>query len=199
MTEGTLFVITGPSGAGKGTVLSRTMERVHGLHISVSVTTRRPRQGEEHGVHYYFAEKEEFEDLIARDMLLEYAEYVGNYYGTPAEAVAEKLAEGKDVILEIETQGAMQIKRRCSGAKLVFIMPPSFEELEKRLRGRGTETDDVIFRRMRTAREECRRIAEFDYLVINDDADIAADELRSIIVAARCLTERRAPEFTNIF
>jgi len=103
MTEGTLFVITGPSGAGKGTVLSRTMERVPGLHISVSVTTRRPRQGEEHGVHYYFAEKEEFEDLIARDMLLEYAEYVGNYYGTPAEAVAEKLAEGKDVILEIET------------------------------------------------------------------------------------------------
>ena len=152
--KGTLFVITGPSGAGKGTVLKKVIQSLDGLYFSVSATTRKPREGEVDGVHYHFLTRERFEELIEKDRFLEYAQYAGNYYGTPPRD-PEHLEQGHDVILEIELQGALQVKKRLPKAVLVFIAPPSFEELESRLRGRGTETDEVIRNRLAIARQEC--------------------------------------------
>ena len=152
--RGTLFVITGPSGAGKGTVLKKVMAATDHLYFSISATTRAPRPGEIHGVHYHFITRESFAQLIREERLLEHAEYVGNFYGTPLDPVLEHLAQGDDVILEIEIQGAKQVKARYPEAALVFIAPPSFDELERRLRGRGTETEETILRRMDTARRE---------------------------------------------
>ena len=146
--KGTLFVITGPSGAGKGTVLKQVMQSLDQLYFSVSATTRAPREGEVDGVHYHFLTKERFEELIANDRFLEYARYAENYYGTPLDPVEEHLEQGHDVILEIELQGALQVKKRLPKAVLVFIAPPSFEELESRLRGRGTEAEEVILKRL---------------------------------------------------
>ena len=140
--KGTLFVITGPSGAGKGTVLKQVMQSLDQLYFSVSATTRAPREGEVDGVHYHFLTKERFEELIANDRFLEYARYAENYYGTPLDPVEEHLEQGPDVILEIELQGALQVKKRLPKAVLVFIAPPSFEELESRLRGRQARPSD---------------------------------------------------------
>jgi guanylate kinase len=136
--KGTLFVITGPSGAGKGTVLKQVIQSLDNVYFSVSATTRAPREGEQDGVHYHFLTRERFEQLIENDRFLEYARYAENYYGTPLDPVEDHLAQGHDVILEIELQGALQVKKRLPKAVLVFIAPPSFEELESRLRGRGT-------------------------------------------------------------
>lgn len=187
--KGTLFVITGPSGAGKGTVLKEVIRSLEDLYFSVSGTTRQPRVGEVDGVHYHFMTRERFEELIAGDRFLEYAQYNGNYYGTPLDPVEEHLEQGHDVILEIELQGALQVKKRLPKAVTVFIAPPSFEELERRLRGRGTETDEVIRRRLAIAREECANMDEFRFIVVNDEVDAAADRLRSIILSCRCLRE----------
>ena len=187
--KGTLFVITGPSGAGKGTVLKQVIQSLEGLYFSVSATTRKPREGEVDGVHYHFLTKERFEELIEKDRFLEYARYAENYYGTPLDPVEEHLEQGHDVILEIELQGALQVKKRLPKAVLVFIAPPSFEELENRLRGRGTETDEVIRNRLAIARQECANMDEFRFIVVNDEVEDAADRLRAIILSCRCLRE----------
>ena len=187
--KGTLFVITGPSGAGKGTVLKQVIQSLEGLYFSVSATTRKPREGEVDGVHYHFLTKERFEELIEKDRFLEYARYAENYYGTPLDPVEEHLEQGHDVILEIELQGALQVKKRLPKAVLVFIAPPSFEELENRLRGRGTETDEVIRNRLAIARQECANMDEFRYIVVNDEVESAADRLRAIMLSHRCLRE----------
>ena len=187
--KGTLFVITGPSGAGKGTVLKKVIQSLDGLYFSVSATTRKPREGEVDGVHYHFLTRERFEELIEKDRFLEYAQYAGNYYGTPLDPVEEHLEQGHDVILEIELQGALQVKKRLPKAVLVFIAPPSFEELESRLRGRGTETDEVIRNRLAIARQECANMDEFRFIVVNDEVDDAAERLRAIMLSCRCLRE----------
>lgn len=184
--RGTLFVVTGPSGTGKGTVLKRVFERLESVYFSVSATTRAPRIGELDGVHYHFVSRDGFERMIAGDALLEYAEYAGNYYGTPAAAVDAKLADGKDVLLEIEAQGALQVKRKRPDALMVFLSPPSFAELEHRLRGRHTESEESIARRLAAARRECALIPEFHYIIENDIAEDAAEKLCAVIQAARC-------------
>ncbi len=189
MNRGTLFVITGPSGAGKGTVLKQVMDSLDRLYFSVSATTRKPREGEVDGVHYHFLEKETFEGLIAADRFLEHAQYAGNYYGTPLDPALEHLEAGDDVILEIELQGVLQVKQRLPEAVLVFIAPPSFEELENRLRGRGTEKEETILKRLAIARQECAAMDQFRYVVVNDEVTSAADRLRAVMLSHRCLRE----------
>lgn len=190
-SKGILFVITGPSGVGKGTVLSQVFATTDNLFYSLSVTTRPPRHGEKHGVNYLFYEYNQVKTMIENDELLEYAEYVDNIYGTPAGPVEHNLAQGKDVVLEIEVLGALMIKRRCPDAVLVFIAPPGFDELEQRLRSRGSDNESAICKRLEKAREEYRKIDEFNYVVVNDNVSDAADKVRAIIMASRCLTLRR--------
>lgn len=191
MSKGNLFIVTGPSGAGKGTVLGRVMPSMEDLHYSVSATTRAPREGEEDGVNYYFLRKEQFLEMIGQGAFLEHAEYVGNYYGTPEGPVDECLNKGMDVVLEIEVQGALIVKQKRPEAKLVFIIPPSFSDLELRLRSRGTETEETIAKRLEKAREEYQMADQYDYIVLNDKVEKAADELRAIILASRCAVGRR--------
>ena len=188
MRKGTLYVFTGPSGAGKGTVLGRLLAEDDRLFFSISATTRAPRPGEQNGVHYYFLEKADFENRIAQGAFLEHAQYVGNYYGTLEAPVNEKLDEGFDVILEIEVQGAMQIKKKRPDAVMVFIAPPSFEELASRLRGRGTETEDSIQERLATARQELAQQDKFTLKLVNDEVDACAARLYDVICQRAGLT-----------
>lgn len=190
MSKGTLFVVTGPSGAGKGTVLSRVFQQIEKLHFSVSATTRAPREGEVDGVNYHFMTKEQFESLIAQDRFLEHAQYVGNYYGTPMAPVEEKLEQGIDVLLEIEVQGALKVMEKCPDAVSVFIAPPSLDELASRLRGRGTETEETITKRLNTATWECSQMSKYQYIVVNDVVDTAVDKMCSIIMATRCTSDK---------
>ena len=183
--KGRLFVISGPSGVGKGTLLARVRERVPNLAVSVSATTRPPRPGEVDGVNYYFTSREQFERNIAEKRFLEYEEYSGNLYGTPCEGVEMQRVAGLDVILEIEVKGAMQVREIVSDAILVYIAPPSLEELESRLRGRHTETEEAIQTRLKIAREEQRSIPRYDYCVVNDGLETAAAELIGIIEKGR--------------
>lgn len=189
--RGVLIVLSGPSGAGKSTVISRLLRRRGDVRFSVSATTRAPRPGEENGVNYYFLSREQFAGLIERDALLEHAEYVGNYYGTPAEPVEKSLADGYNVLLDIEVQGAAQVLAKRPDAVSVFLCPPSLAELERRLRGRGTDAEDVIRGRLDTARREYARSENYAYIVVNDDADTAAAELDAIITAELCRRARR--------
>ena len=186
--QGILLIISGPSGSGKGTIVGQLCEK-NDFALSISATTRKPREKEEHGVHYFFHTREEFEQMKERKELLEWAEFCGNYYGTPRKYVTEQLLQGKNVILEIEVQGALQVKKRMPQAVLVFIAPPSFEELEDRLRGRGTESEEVILRRLAIARQECANMDQFRYIVVNDEVADAADRLRAVILSQRCLQE----------
>lgn len=191
MNKGSLFIITGPSGTGKGTLLRQVMQTLDRLYFSVSATTRAPRPGEKDGVHYHFLSRERFEELVARDRFLEYARYAENYYGTPLDPVLEQMEQGRDVILEIELQGALQVMARMPEAVTVFIAPPSFAELESRLRGRGTETEEVIRTRLELARKECAAMNAFRYVVVNDRVEEAADRLRAVILSQRCLREKQ--------
>lgn len=191
MSKGNLFIVTGPSGAGKGTVLGRLLPTMEQLQYSVSATTRAPREGEEDGVNYYFLNRNDFLNMVDRGELLEYAEYVGNFYGTPAGPVDECLEKGVDVILEIEVQGALTVKNKRPDAKLVFIIPPTFADLELRLRSRGSESDEVIAKRLEKAKEEYSMANHYDYIVCNGEVEQAVEELRSIIKAARCTVDRR--------
>ena len=181
MSKGILVVVSGFSGSGKGTVMKRLMEKYDNYALSVSVTTRNPRPGEKDGEAYFFRTKEEFEQLIREDGLIEYAQYVENYYGTPRKYVEEQLAAGKDVILEIEIQGALKVKEKFPDTLLLFVTPPSAEELKNRLVGRGTETMDVIEFRMKRAKEEALEMDQYDYLIINDDLQECVEEMHQII------------------
>ena len=185
MNKGTLYVFTGPSGAGKGTLLSRLMAEDDRLFYSISATTRAPRSGETDGVQYYFLTRADFERKIAQNAFLEHARYVDNYYGTLEAPVNEKLAEGYDVILEIEVQGAMQVHQKRPDAVMVFIAPPSFEELAARLRRRGTEDEEKVRKRLETAKEELKSRDRFDYVVVNDEIDPALRALQGIPAARR--------------
>lgn len=185
MRKGTLYVLTGPSGAGKGTLLSRLRQEDDRLFLSVSATTRVPRPGEIDGVHYYFLSREAFDRKVDENAFLEHACYVGNCYGTLEAPVDEKLEAGYDVILEIEVQGAMQVKRKRADAVMVFIAPPSFEELSARLHGRGTESEEKVQKRLETAKHEMACSGQFDYVVVNDEVDRAVRELQGILEARR--------------
>ena len=179
--EGILIVVSGFSGAGKGTIMKALLERYDNYALSISATTRNPRPGEEEGKAYFFKTTEEFEKMIAKDDLIEYAMYVGNYYGTPKAYVEEQLRAGKDVILEIEIQGALKVKEKFPNTLLLFVTPPSAEELRKRLEGRGTETQEVIDGRMKRASEEAEYMDQYDYLVVNDELDVCVEEMHHLI------------------
>lgn len=181
MNKGILVVVSGFSGAGKGTVMKALLEKYDNYALSVSVTTRSPRPGETEGKEYFFRTREEFGKLIEEDALIEYAQYVENFYGTPRAYVEQQLAAGKDVILEIEIQGAMKVKEKLPEALLVFITPPSMEELKKRLIGRGTETMDVIQSRIARAHEEAQGMEDYDYLVLNDQLEECVERMHQII------------------
>ena len=184
MRKGIMIVVSGFSGAGKGTLMKKLVQEYDNYALSVSATTRNPRPGEENGREYFFLKKDEFEQKIAENGLIEYACYCDNYYGTPRAYVEEQLASSKDVILEIEIQGALKVKRQYPDALMLFVMPPSAAELRRRLEARGTETKEVIDKRMRRAVEEAEGIEEYEYIVINDDLDICVRELHEIITAA---------------
>ncbi len=181
--HGLLIALSGPSGSGKGTIIKSLLAGREDTVLSVSMTTRKPRPGEMDGVHYHFRTREQFEQMIAEDGFLEYAEYNGNYYGTPEAPIRRWLDEGKNVILEIEVQGAEKVMDHRSDLISIFITIPSVEELERRLRGRGTETDDVIRGRMETARYELTRAFRYQYVVLNDEVDLATARINTIIDA----------------
>jgi len=191
--RGKLIVMSGPSGAGKSTVVAKVMEKRSDLCFSVSVTTRKPRPGEIDGKDYFFVDLDRFAEMVKNEELLEHATYVANNYGTPKEYVNRKLDEGLNVILDIEVQGARQVHEKMPEAVMVFIAPPSLENLKQRLEGRGTETERAIEARLIRAAQEYEEATFYDYLVINDDVDVAADELSSIITASRCrFADRKA-------
>lgn len=179
--RGILVVVSGFSGAGKGTLMKRLMEKYDNYALSVSATTRDPRPGEEHGREYFFHTKKEFEELILEDALIEYAQYVDNYYGTPKAYVEKQLNMGKDVILEIEIQGALKVKKKMPNTLLLFVTPPNAEELKHRLVNRGTESMDVIESRLSRASEEAKGMSEYDYILINDVIEECVDNMHSII------------------
>ena len=188
--KGILIVVSGFSGAGKGTLMKRLVEEYDGYALSISATTRAPRPGEEEGREYFFLSEEEFQKRIADKALIEYANYCGNYYGTPRDYVEKQLAIGHDVILEIEIQGAHKIKEQYPDALLLFVMPPSAEELRRRLSGRGTETKEVIDQRMHRAVQEAEGIEDYEYIVVNDDLETCVQALHGIVTAAHHVPER---------
>ena len=189
--KGLLIVLSGPSGAGKSTVVKKLMQKRGNIHFSVSYTTRAPRNEDIDGVTYNFVDRAEFERMIANNEFLEYAEYSGNYYGTSLKVIEEKQAAGIDVLLDIEVQGAANVRNKCPDAVLVFTVPPSYQELERRLRGRNTDDEQTICKRLSRALEEVREINMYDYLVINDEVDNAVTELDAIMSAAECRVANR--------
>ena len=191
MEKGLIIVISGPAGSGKGTVNAHLL-KTGDFAYSVSATTRAPRPGEVDGVNYYFVSKDDFENRIADGRMLEYTEYCGNYYGTPKEEALRVIEGGKNLILEIEVEGAMNIKRTYPEAILIMLLPPSFSKQEERLRGRGTETEDVILKRLERTREEVPFVNQYDYVVYNRDGgvEICAEDIRSIVRAEQCSVRR---------
>jgi guanylate kinase len=194
-SRGILFVMTGASGVGKGTVRQAAVPALGDVHYSVSATTRSRREGEVDGVHYHFYDAATFERALAEDALLEHAEYVGDHYGTPAAAVDEALGAGRDVILEIELDGARQVKAKRPDAVMLFIAPPSLAELERRLRGRGTDSEEKIQRRLERARVELLAVREFDYLIVNDRLEDAVVAFQAVIRAERLRAWRLSDAF----
>ena len=190
--KGILIVISGFSGAGKGTLMKKLLQTYDNYALSISMTTRKPREGERDGGEYFFTDKERFEQTIEADGFIEYASYCDNYYGTPRAYVEEQLKAGKDVILEIEIQGALQVKKKFPESLLLFVTPPSADELERRLVSRGTESEDVIRKRLARASEESEGIEAYDYIVVNDKLDVCVEELHSLVNAARKSPIRRA-------
>ncbi len=198
--RGLLFIISGPAGSGKGTIVSRVRELAP-FDFSVSATTRGPRPGEIDGVHYYFMTKADFEAKIEAGEMLEHAEYVGNYYGTPKKAVDDALAAGKNIILDIEVQGALQVKEKMPEAIMIFVIPPDYETLVNRIRGRGTETEEVIQKRMTQARRELQSFHRYDYVVINETGGVekAAESVLDIMRSETLRTSRNLDIPKNFF
>lgn len=196
--KGILFVLSGPSGVGKGTVRKALFERDTNLKYSISMTTRAMRQGEEEGVDYFFRTKDEFENMIENGRMLEYAQYVGNYYGTPKQYVEEMIELGHDVFLEIEVQGALQVKENYPQGVFIFLIPPSLEELKNRIIDRGTETEDLILNRLTEAKNEIEMMDKYDYVVVNDNVEEAVSRVQSIVVSEHCKRERVAKEYKAI-
>lgn len=190
--KGILLVISGFAGTGKGTLVASLLEKYDNYALSVSATTRAPRPGEADGVHYFFKTHDEFQQMITDGELIEYAQYVGNFYGTPRAYVEQQMEQGKDVILEIEIQGALEIKKKFPDALLLFVVPPSADTLEQRLRGRGTETPEVIGQRLKRAVEEAEFVKDYDYLIVNDDLITCVDEMHAIIQSEHFRTFRSA-------
>ena len=191
MNNGGIFVVSGPSGSGKDTLLSELFKKCPEIKFSISSVTRPMRAGEKEGEKYNFISRKEFEEMLQRDELLEHNVYVGNYYGTPKTPVLNASKNGEDIIIEVDVNGAKQIREKLPQAVSIFIMPPSFAELEKRLSGRGTETEEVIAERMNSALFEIERATEYDYIVVNDDIDTAVNDIIQIISGSRLMLKRQ--------
>lgn len=189
--KGLLLVVSGPSGAGKGTICKGLLEKNKDIELSISATTRDPRPGEVDGINYYFLEREEFKNMLDDNEFLEHAEVYGNYYGTPKTKVMEKLEQGKDVLLEIDIQGALKVKEIYKDGVFVFIVPPSMDELKSRLELRGTETRESMIRRFESAYDEIGFVFKYDYAVLNDEVDKAVSKMESIIEAEKCRVHRQ--------
>ena len=198
MNKGLLFVVSAPAGCGKDTILEQVLAQCDNVGYSVSATTRAPRPGEVDGTHYFFHTRESFEQMIKDDAVLEYTEYCGNYYGTPKKGVEDMLAQGKDVVLKIEVEGAMNIKKQFPESCLVFILPPSMQELERRLLKRGTEDEETILRRTRQAREEIDTAVNYDYFVVNDALEDAVQDLIAVIRGEKCRKQRNLDKLKQI-
>ena len=191
MNKGGVFIISGPSGSGKDTVMTKLFKKMPELLFSISSITRAMRAGEREGEKYNFITREKFEDMLKNDRLLEHNEFVGNYYGTPREPVERAVANGQDMVIEVDVNGAAQIREKMPEAVSIFIMPPSFAELKRRLSGRGTESEELIQKRLTSALGEIKRAAEYDYIVVNKDIAAAADNIMSVILSSRLKTDRQ--------
>ena len=198
MKKGLLIVVSGPSGTGKGTVCGELLDSTPELAYSISATTRAPRAGEVDGKNYYFLTKERFEELISEGGFLEYANVYGNYYGTPLVKIQERLAEGNDILLEIDTQGALEVMKKCPDGLFIFLLPPSLGELERRIRGRGSETEESLKKRLGNAKAEIAVGEKYKYVVVNDTVKKAVARIKSIIVAEHALTEKNKELFEEL-